>query len=62
MSATTIDEAKLRPFVGTAGIAPPIVVDVTTGLYRGMAVAGPLTAREVAKRTGAAELSVAGRS
>jgi hypothetical protein len=67
MSTTTIDNAKLSPLVGTAAgstgetISPPMVVDETPGLYRGMAGAGPLTAREVAKRTGPAELSVAGR-
>ena len=62
MSATSIDEGKLEAFMGQAVTdmgaiisAPLMVIGEKLGLYRAMAHAGPLTAAEVAERSGAAE-------
>jgi SAM-dependent methyltransferase len=62
MSTTGIDEAKLEAFMGQAVTdmgaiisAPLMVIGEKLGLYKAMAGAGPLTAKEVAERSGAAE-------
>jgi len=62
MSATSIDEGKLEAFMGQAVVdlganisAPLMVIGEKLGLYRAMAHAGPLTAAEVAERSGNAE-------
>ena len=62
MSAMGIDEAKLEAFMGQAVSdmsaiisAPLMVIGEKLGLYKAMAHAGPLTAGEVAERSGAAE-------
>jgi hypothetical protein len=62
MSATGIDEAKLEAFMGRAVTdmgaiisAPLMVIGEKLGLYKAMAGAGPLSSREVAERSGAAE-------
>jgi SAM-dependent methyltransferase len=62
MSATSIDEGKLEAFMGQAVLdlganisAPLMVIGEKLGLYRAMAHAGPLTAAEVAERSGNAE-------
>ena len=62
MSATSIDEGKLEAFMGQVVSdmgaiisAPLMVIGEKLGLYRAMAHAGPLTAAEVAERSGAAE-------
>ncbi len=62
MSATSIDEGKLEAFMGQAVTdmgaiisAPLMVIGEKLGLYKAMAHAGPLTAAEVAERSGAAE-------
>jgi len=65
MSATEIDEARLEAFMaqaladlGAIISAPLMVIGEKLGLYKAMAGAGPLTSREVAERSGAAERSV----
>src|SRR6201993_2510393 len=62
MSTANIDEAKLEAFMGQAVTdmgaivsAPLMVIGEKLGLYKAMAGAGPLTAKEVAERSGAAE-------
>src|SRR5271169_5519148 len=62
MSAIEIDEAKLEAFMGQAVTdmgaiisAPLMLIGEKLGLYKAMAHAGPLTAAEVAERSGAAE-------
>ncbi len=62
MSTTGIDQGKLEAFMGQAVSdmgatisAPLMVIGEKLGLYRAMAHAGPLTAAEVAERSGAAE-------
>ena len=62
MSTTGIDQGKLEAFMGQAVTdmgavisAPLMVIGEKLGLYRAMADAGPLTAAEVAERSGAAE-------
>ncbi len=62
MSATEVDQAKLEAFMGQAVTdmgavisAPLMLIGEKLGLYRAMANAGPLTSREVAERSGAAE-------
>jgi SAM-dependent methyltransferase len=62
MSATSINEGKLEAFMGQvvsdmgANISAPLmVIGEKLGLYRAMAHAGPLTAAEVAERSGTAE-------
>ncbi len=62
MSAAEIDEAKLEAFMGQAVTdmgaiisAPLMLIGEKLGLYKAMAHAGPLTSREVAERSGAAE-------
>ena len=62
MSATEIDEAKLEAFMGQAVTdmgaiisGPLMLIGEKLGLYKAMAHAGPLTSREVAERSGAAE-------
>ena len=62
MSTTGIDQGKLEAFMGQAVTdmgavisAPLMVIGEKLGLYRAMAHAGPLTAAEVAERSGAAE-------
>jgi SAM-dependent methyltransferase len=62
MSTTAIDEAKLEAFmgravadVGGAVSAPLLLIGDKLGLYKAMAGAGPLSADEVARRTGTAE-------
>src|SRR3954447_19597780 len=62
MSTTGIDEAKLEAFMGQVVSdmgaiisAPLMVIGEKLGLYKAMAHAGPLTAAEVAERSGAAE-------
>jgi SAM-dependent methyltransferase len=62
MSTTPIDEAKLEAFMGQAVTdmgaiisAPLMLIGEKLGLYKAMAGAGPLTAQEVAERSGAAE-------
>jgi SAM-dependent methyltransferase len=65
MSATEIDEAKLEAFMGQAVTdmgaiisAPLMLIGEKLGLYKAMAGAGPLSSKEVAERSGAAERSV----
>ena len=65
MGVTAIDEARLEAFMGKAVgdmgaviSAPLMVIGEKLGLYRAMAGAGPLSSREVAERSGAAERSV----
>ena len=62
LDATTIDPTKLEAFVGQAlgelGAtlnAALVVMGDQLGLYRAMAGAGPMTAADLAQRTGAAE-------
>jgi len=62
MSATEIDEGKLEAFMGQAVTdmgaiisGPLMLIGEKLGLYKAMAHAGPLTSREVAERSGAAE-------
>jgi SAM-dependent methyltransferase len=65
MSATEIDEAKLEAFMGQAVTdmgaiisAPLMLIGEKLGLYKAMAGAGPLSSKELAERSGAAERSV----
>ena len=60
--ATSVDQGKLEQFVskavgdlGSALTAALVVIGDKLGLYKAMAVAGPLTPGELAARTGAAE-------
>ncbi len=62
MGATEIDEGKLEAFMGQAVTdmsaiisGPLMLIGEKLGLYKAMAHAGPLTSREVAERSGAAE-------
>jgi 2-polyprenyl-3-methyl-5-hydroxy-6-metoxy-1,4-benzoquinol methylase len=62
MSATTIDEGKLNEFMGRAvgdigaGLSAALVlIGDKLGLYKAMAAAGPLSAAELAARTGTTE-------
>jgi SAM-dependent methyltransferase len=62
MNVSEIDEAKLEAFMGQAVSdmgaiisAPLIMIGEKLGLYKAMAHAGPLTAREIAERSGASE-------
>src|SRR5512143_2434763 len=61
----TIDEDKVQAFVGkavadlgSALTASLVVIGDRLGLYRAMAGAGPLTAHELAERTGTVERCV----
>ena len=65
MSTMGIDEAKLEAFMGQVVSdmgaiisAPLMVIGEKLGLYKAMAHAGPLTAAELAERSGVAERSV----
>ncbi len=65
MSTTSIDEGKLEAFMGQmvtdmgANISAPLMlIGEKLGLYKAMAHAGPLTAAEIAERSGTAERSV----
>jgi SAM-dependent methyltransferase len=62
MNVSEIDEAKLEAFMGQAVSdmgaiisAPLMLIGEKLGLYKAMAHAGPLTASEIAKRSGASE-------
>jgi SAM-dependent methyltransferase len=62
MTATAVDEAKLQAFMqkavadmGAMISAPLVVLGDRLGIYRAMAGAGPLSAEEVAFRSGVAE-------
>ena len=62
MAATTVDEGRLEALMGRAVAdmgaavsAPLVLIGERLGLYKAMAGAGPLTAAEVASRSGAAE-------
>ncbi len=62
MSAAAIDERRLEAFMGTmvndmgaALTAPLVLIGEQLGLYRAMAHAGPVTAGDVAERTGVRE-------